>query len=422
MSGRAHVVGGGLAGLAAAVELAAAGRPVTLYDQAIRAGGRCRSFFDESLGRTIDNGNHLVLSGNTSLTRYLRRIGAEDRLSGPQRAAFPFIDLATGERWTVRIGTGRIPWWVLSASRRIPGTRLAEYASALHLARAGSERTVADCVDTSGALYRRFWEPLTVAVLNTAADEGAAHLLWPVLLETFGRGEAACRPRIATHGLADSFVDPAVAFLRGAGAELRLHTRLRSIVIGGSRARLLNFAGGGGTEVPIGADESLVLAVPPAAAAALMPGLTTPQHSRAIVNAHFRLDDAVPQPDFVGLVSATAQWIFVRDDIASVTVSAADGLAEESNEAIAARLWPEVQQALRLPAASLPRHRIVKEKRATFAQTPAEAARRPGARTALANVFLAGDWTATGLPATIEGSVRSGHTAAACVFAGASNA
>ena len=135
MAGRVHVIGGGLAGLAAAVELAAEGRPVTLYDQAVRAGGRCRSFFDESLGRTIDNGNHLVLSGNTSLALYLRRIGAEDRLSGPERAAFPFVDLATGERWTVRIGGGRIPWWVLSASRRIPGTRLSEYAAALHLAR-----------------------------------------------------------------------------------------------------------------------------------------------------------------------------------------------------------------------------------------------------------------------------------------------
>jgi len=417
-----HVVGGGLAGLAAAVELAAHGRPVTLYDQAVRAGGRCRSFFDESLGRTIDNGNHLVLSGNASLARYLRRIGAEDRLSGPERAAFPFVDLATGERWTVRIGGGRIPWWVLSASRRIPGTRLSEYAAALHLARAGADRTVAECVDTSGALYRRFWEPLTVSALNTAADEGAAQLLWPVLRETFGRGEAACRPRIATRGLADSFVDPAVAFLSDKGAEIRLHTRLRSIDADGGRARLLHFAGGGGSEVAIGADETVIVAVPPAVAASLLPDVVTPQQSRAIVNAHFRLDQAVPAPDFLGLVGATAQWVFVRDDIASVTVSAADDLAEESNETIATRLWPEVQQALQLPARPLPPFRIVKEKRATFAQTPAEAARRPGPRTPLANVLLAGDWTATGLPATIEGSVRSGHTAAACVFAGAANA
>lgn len=409
-----------MAGLAAAVELAAGGRPVTVYDQAGHAGGRCRSFFDESLGRTIDNGNHLVLSGNTSIAAYLRRIGAEGRLCGPARAVFPFVDLASGERWTVRIGAGRIPWWILTPSRRIPGTRLGEYAAALRLARADAARTVAECVDKEGMLYRRFWEPLTVAVLNTAADEAAAQLLWPVLRETFGRGEAACRPRIATRGLADSFVDPALDFLRRNAGEIRLHTRLRSLDIGAGRVRALRFAGGG-SEVIVGAGETVVLAVPATAAAALLPGLRAPQASRAIVNAHFRTDRQVPAPDLLGLVGATAQWIFRRDDIVSVTVSAADGLAEASNAEIAAKLWSEVRRALQLGDEELPPWRIVKEKRATFAQTPAEVARRPGPRTGIGNLLLAGDWTDTGLPATIEGSVRSGHTAAACVFAGAAN-
>ncbi|HYN38898.1 MAG TPA: hydroxysqualene dehydroxylase HpnE [Rhodospirillales bacterium] len=417
-----HVVGGGLAGLAAAVEFVAAGRPVSLYDQAGHAGGRCRSFFDDTLQRTIDNGNHLVLSGNTALAAYLRRIGAEDRLSGPARAAFSFVDLATGERWTVRPGAGRIPWWILSPRRRIPGSRLREYLAAWRLARAAAGQTVTDCVDVNGALYRRFWEPLAVSVLNTAAEDGAARLLWPVLRETFGRGEAACRPRIATRGLADSFVEPALAFLHRNGAVVRLHARLRAIGGEGGRVRRLHFTGGSGTEVAVGDDETVVLAVPPAAATALLPELRAPEASRAIVNAHFRVSRAVAAPDFLGLVGATAQWIFLRDDIASVTVSAADGLAQESNEAIAGRLWPEVRQALQLPDAALPPWRIVKEKRATFAQTPAEVARRPGCRTRLANLLLAGDWTDTGLPATIEGSVRSGHTAAACLFAIATKA
>lgn len=419
MAGRIHIIGGGVAGLAAAVELAAADHPVTVYEQAGHAGGRCRSFLDESLGRTIDNGNHLVLSGNASIAAYLRRIGAGDRLSGPARAVFPFVDLGTGERWAVRIGTGRIPWWILAPSRRIPGTRLGEYAAALRLARAGAGQTVAECVDTQGTLYRRFWEPLTIAVLNTAADEAAAQLLWPVLRETFGRGEAACRPRIATRGLADSFVDPALDFLRRNGGEIRLHTRLRSLDIGDGQVRLLRFAGGGGSEVSVGAGETVLLAVPATAAAALLPGLRAPQASRAIVNAHFRTNRQVPAPDLLGLVGATAQWIFRRDDIVSVTVSAADGLAEASNEEIAARLWAEVRRALQLADEELPSWRIVKEKRATFAQTPAEVARRPGPRIGIGNLLLAGDWTDTGLPATIEGSVRSGHTAAACVFAGA---
>ena len=112
-----------------------------------------------------------------------------------------------------------------------------------------------------------------------------------------------------------------------------------------------------------------------------------------------------------------AQWLFVRGNVVSVTVSAADALAEEAPEKIATMLWADISQALELPLKPEPLARIVKEKRATFAQTPEGIARRPGTRTAWANLLLAGDWTDTGLPATIEGAVRSGH-AAARVIAG----
>ena len=414
------MVGAGIAGLAAAVELVASGCPVTLYEQAGHAGGRCRSFFDDVLGRSIDNGNHLVLSGNRSLYAFLRRIGATDRLSGPARAAFPFIDVQTGERWTVRPGSGPVPWWIFVPKRRVPGTRVRDYLAGMRFARARERSTVAECVGRQGALYRRFWEPLAVAVLNTGAREASARLLWPVLRETFGRGEAACRPRLATRGLSDSFIDPAIAYLRERGANICFHTRLRRVEVAAGLARRLDFTND--LTVAIAVDEFLVLAVPPAAAAALLPGLVAPEESRAIVNAHFRLSRSVPEPTFIGLVGAVSQWIFLRDDVVSVTVSAANGLVEEANEVIAAKLWPEVCLALELGKARLPAWRIVKEKRATFAQTPAELARRPHSRTCITNVLLAGDWTNTGLPATLEGSVRSGHTAAAAVLASATRA
>ena len=116
-------------------------------------------------------------------------------------------------------------------------------------------------------------------------------------------------------------------------------------------------------------------------------------------------------------MGGTCQWLFVRGDIASVTVSAADALADQPSAAIAGRFWADVTRALGLGDAPLPPHRIVKEKRATFAQTPEEVARRPGTRTAWRNLCLAGDWTDTGLPATIEGAVRSGRAAADAVLA-----
>ncbi len=316
-------------------------------------------------------------------------------------------------------GRGIVPWWIFVPGRRVPGTRVRDYFAALRLARAGEQSTVAECVGKPEVLYRRFWEPLAIAALNTSAREGAARLLWPVLRETFGRGEAACRPRMASRGLSDCFVDPALGFLRKRGADVRWHARLRQIEAADDRARRLRFADGGAVEVSPG--ESVVLAVTPAAAVALLPGLVTPGGSRAIVNGHFRMSLPLQATAFVGLVGGVSQWIFMRDDVASVTVSAANGLADEPNEVIAAKLWPEVRVALDLADVTPAAWRIVKEKRATFAQTPSEVARRPGVRTRFANLFLAGDWTDTGLPATLEGSVRSGHTAAASVFASATS-
>jgi squalene-associated FAD-dependent desaturase len=406
-----HVVGAGLSGLAAAVALVKAGHRVRVHEAAGHAGGRCRSYFDAALGRRIDNGNHLVLSGNTAIAGYLAEIGGASGLAGPERAEFPFMDLATGERWTVRPNAGPLPWWLLSPSRRVPGTAARDYLRALALARAPAEATVADLLNGDGKAFARFWEPLAVAVLNTEADAGAAKLLWPVLRETFGRGEAACRPRMALEGLSECFVDPALAYLERAGSAAAFHRRLRGIDFEETRATSLRFASG--EAVPLAAGDAVVLAVPPQGAEALVPDLAVPEASRAIVNGHFLLPQPTARPRLLGLVGGLCHWLFLRGDVASVTISAADGIADTDMGTLAAAMWSEIGRAAGLGnAAPLPPWRIVKEKRATFAQTPAEVARRPEARTRFANLFLAGDWTRTGLPATLEGSVRSGNSAA----------
>jgi squalene-associated FAD-dependent desaturase len=413
VSGAVHVVGAGMAGLACAVELAAAGGAVTLYEAAARVGGRCRSYHDELLGRLIDNGNHLILGANPALFRYLDRIGARTRLHGPESTAFPFVDLRSGERWVVRPNRGRLPWWILAPSRRIPGTRWTDYLAGLRLACAPAHATVGEMLRRSPAPIReRLFEPLTVAVLNAGIDEGAARLLWPVLRLTFGAGEAACRPYFPREGLGPDLAEPGAGFVRAQGGEVRFSARLRALERDGDRVVALDFTG---SRVALGAGEAVVLAVPPAVAVELLPGLRAPLETRAIVNAHFRLDRAVRLPEgagLLGVVGGTAQWIFARGEVVSVTVSAADALAERPAEEIAALLWRDVARALDLDPAPEPPGRIVKEKRATFAQTPSALPLRPPAATPLANLFLAGDWTDTGLPATIEGAVRSGQSAA----------
>ena len=418
MRPRTHIVGAGLAGLAAAVALVRRGNAVVLHEASGRAGGRCRSYVDARLGCEIDNGNHLLLSGNKSVMHYLADIGAGAALAGPDLACYPFLDLRTGQSWRLRPNSGVLPWWIFDARRRVPGTKPRDYLSASRLAWAGPARTVTDCVGENGVLFERFWEPLAVAALNTPARAGAANLLWRVLRETFAQGEAACRPRIAHKGLSAAFVDPALAFLRQRGAEVRFGHRLRAVGQDGCTLTHLYFSD---DSVQVQDGESVILAVPPSAAVSLLPALTVPEESDAIVNAHFRLPVPVGLPadlPFLGLIGGTAQWLFARGEIASVTVSAADGLAAEPADAIARRLWSDVAIALGRGGDRLPAYRIVKERRATFAQTPAQVRRRPGTRGGIANVYLAGDWIDTGLPATIEGAVRSGHMAAAAITGG----
>jgi len=414
--GNVHIIGAGVAGLAAAVRLKHLGARLTVYEAAPRAGGRCRSYHDPHLDCVIDNGNHLLLSGNTAAMSYIAEIGAEGSLSGPTDAAFPFVDLTSGERWALRPGSGIIPWWIFDSARRVPGTRAREYLSALRLLRAGTDATVTDCVGDDGALFRNFWEPLAIAALNEPADQGAAALMGPVLRETFLKGSAACRPLIARHSLAEALVDPAVKYLTHAGANLRFGTRVRAIVFDGDRIAGLDVDG---AQTPVGAEDLVILAVPAWIAETLVPGLVTPSAGQAIVNVHYRLPAAItgPEPRIVGVVGGLAQWVFARGDLASVTISAADAVVDQGAEDIARRCWPEVAAALEIPANNEPPSRVVKEKRATFAQTPAAIKRRAPARSDYANLLLAGDWTATGLPATIEGAIRSGFTAARLAMA-----
>ena len=417
--GRVHVVGAGLAGLAAAVELAAQGHPVALYEAGPQAGGRCRSFFDAELGVRIDNGNHLLLSGNRASVAYVERIGALDTfepLGERAVAAIPFIDLATSERWALRPNGGALPWWVLSAKRRVPGTRAADYLDALRLWHAGPEDTVAAALRPDTVIYRRLWQPLAVAALNTAASDGSARLLWRVLAETLGRGAVACHPMLAREGLSESLVDPALRFLAQHGADIRFGCRLRALGFAEGRVAELLVDGG---SLALSPQDSVILAVPAAVAARLVPGLTVPDDHAPIVNAHFRctlqpstLPDA---PPFIGVIGGLAEWVFRKREVVSVTVSAADEIVDRPADELREVLWRDVSRAFGLPEGAIPPARIVKERRATFRATPMQLSRRPSAASAWNNLHLAGDYVDTGLPATIEGAIRSGFAAAARV-------
>ncbi len=407
----AHVVGAGLAGLAAAVSLARSGVRVCLYESAPRAGGRCRSYFEPLLGCTIDNGSHVILGANDATLAYVDAIGSRDALLEIAPATVPFLDLATGDAWALRPNAGPLPWWIFATSRRATGTRAADHLRLASFLAVGPDATVAALAAPGSAIFTRFVEPLATAIMNTPPHLAAARPLARVLWRTLMRGERACRPMMARNGLSVALVDPALALLARQGAVCRMNARVDRLDVADGRVAAVAVAG---ERITIGPGDSVVLATPPWISADLLPGLRVPEEHCAIVNAHFRLAapprlaNGVP---LLALVGATAQWLIVRGDVVSVTVSAADALIDHDTDATLRQLWHETAKALRLPG-PMPPARLIKEKRATFRQTPAAERLRPPAGTALHNLFLAGDWTATGLPATIEGAVRSGHVAA----------
>jgi squalene-associated FAD-dependent desaturase len=413
--GTVYVIGAGLSGLSAAVAIAGKGRNVELIEAANQAGGRCRSYFDSTLGRTIDNGNHLVLSGNHATFDYLRAIGAERGLTGPNRAEFNFADLNTGKRWTITPNDGPLAWWVLSKTRRVPDTKPSDYLGMAGLMFANKRQRVQDAMTCKGVLWDRLLDPFLLAALNIKPEIGSAALAGAIVRETLAKGGRHYYPRIAEPHLASALVEPALAYLKARDATVRFGQRVRKLTLAPGRIAGFDV----GEETQLGPKDSVVLAVPPWVAAELIPGLKTPTDHSAIVNAHYLIAPPKGVPAIVGLIGGTAQWVFAFSDRVSVTVSGADQLVDLDRESLARTLWRDVAHVHGL-SPELPPWQIVKEKRATFAATPEQDALRPNAATDYANLVLAGDWTQTGLPATIEGAIRSGHKAAQLALRGQS--
>ncbi len=407
-----HVIGAGLAGLSAALQLALSGENVTVYEAAPFAGGRCRSFLDRDLDCRIDNGNHLVLSGNAAVQDYLFLTGALDTVTGPGEPLFPFVDFSTGERWSIKMNKGMAPWWIFSKKRRIPGTKILDYLSAAKVMLANDNETLAGLINPNNSLYKRFWEPLIIGSLNTEPEVASARLLRNVITQSFAAGGQACLPLIPKIGLSETFVIPCINVLRDHGAEIKYYHRLRSILWEGDCVRELDF---NGTAVELNPRDWVVLALPAWYLHEILPEVMTPTKFRSIISAHFRIDAAGIDDGFTGVIGGYSEWIFVRNGIASVTISCADRYKNIPVREMAGLIWEEVAALFQLDPDLVPQHRIFLEKFATIASTPDQNRIRPPAYTGWKNVAIAGEWTSTGLPSTIEGALRSGVKAAQVV-------
>lgn len=404
-----HVVGGGVAGLAAACALARArtGRAIRLYEAAPRAGGRCRSWHDARMDAEIDNGTHVVLGVNAAVRRHLAALGAEDRLA--------WLD---GGARMVASG-GAAPWRLagpsdlLAAWRLLGGPPASEFATLLRLLMPFGAETVGGRLSAGSRLAIEIWRPLARAVMNADPEEADAAAFARVLRKVLAAGPAGMRIGIARRSLADCFIEPALAFLRAHGTDIRLRSRLRAIARGAGGTRHLTFDDG---VVALARQDTLILALAPWDLAGLAPDRAPECEASPIVNLHVRLGDAHAAdatPVLAGLADSAAEWALRRGSVVSVTASAAAAMTGEPAESLARRLWADAAPAVGLLRSPLPaRWIVVKEKRATPLQTPRFARDRRSVLAAPGRAILAGDWTLPELPCTIEAALLSGEIAA----------
>jgi phytoene dehydrogenase-like protein len=403
VTGTLHVVGAGVAGLAAALKAARAGRRVVLHEATGQAGGRARTVTPAD-GFHHDNGTHVLLTANRRALALITSSGARDAWIEPEPDGLPVYDARNGR--LARVGLSPTSW--LKPSLRPEGLGLADVLRLGAMALPGRDRPILAAIGPR-PIMDSLVEPLTVAVLNTPVAVASAKRLGRALRRVAMPGGA--RLLVAVNGLGPDLIAPALEALRRTGAEIRTGARLRAIEVENGRAVALAF---GPERVALAPRDAVVLALPPAEVKRLLPSLPVPDAFEPIINAHFQVRG--PQrPRFVGLRGALSQWALARPDHVSVTVSAAGEAADEDPDVLLARIWSEIAPAFAAAGVAIERHgeaRVVKEKRATIRQA-AGPLPQPPVRP-LANLALAGDWLGD-LPATIESAVMAGEKAAGLV-------
>lgn len=429
------VIGGGFAGLAAAVTLVDAGVDVHLFEARPTLGGRANTFRDPATGERIDNGQHVLAGCYDDTLAFLKRLGTASRLHRPSTLRLAMID-ESGWRTELMLPALPSPVNLLAGVLAWDALSSADRWAIVSIGAALRGRIVVNPHETvrqwltrhrqSARLCRLFWEPLALAALNQSIDQASATMFVAVATRMFGSDPEAASILVPSVPLDELYVVPAARILSDAGSHV--HTQAKAqIVVSGDRV----------TGVRTGHDEfstSIVIsAVPWFALADMFVPTPAPLQvllanaarlgSAPIVTVNLWLDPWRSPDAMLGLPGRHFQWLFDRrrylndsQQHVSLVSSGADAICARSNDDLISLAVLELRAALPdATGATVAHATVIRERRATFSLRPGGPP-RPSTETPIAGLFLAGDWIDTGLPATIEGAVIAGHRAAAAAL------
>lgn len=415
------VIGGGFAGLSSAVYLSKAGFPVEILEASPKAGGRAYSFIDKKSSSVIDNGQHILMGCYYDTLEFFKIIGASGNLSVQKKLEVKFLRggfkefhlKAAGSLYPLNLLIGMLVFKALSLQERISLLRFfvkLYFKDPFEL----TKFTVKEWLESerqSRSTIKSFWEILTFGAMNTSIDKASAQMFAVILKKMFFAGNKAASIVIPEIGLSESYVDNALDYLRQSGGSINFLEQVKKLETNGNKISAVITQ-----NKKINDFDYVISAVPLHSFEKFspLPGLTdgVKLNYSCIVSIHVWLTENELPGKFYGLIDSPVHWVFNHGDHLTLVISDANRLAEKSSSEIFGIVKSELKKYLLIPEKYMTDYKIIKEKRATFVPSKSVLSGRPGPGTNFSNLYLAGDWTSTGLPATIEGAVISGKTAA----------